>query len=551
MVVSTAKQLESTYQLWQRFTYPSENGPRDAVAVPSWVGDQLNAAYALIIEMAVIHVWSILFGLVIYSHLRRYKMEVTKLSPMAPTIWNKRADLLDSIIETVTSGDGWKTPTGMLLLFLILVAWVGQMATGVLVPPLIILNHSAPVNPEAIYVPDRSGESLSSLASLFQLEAPRMQRALGSTAVDTEIRKRVEVSQPVREGTTGSGEEVLRFNYKYKVTGQDLGLQKSQELTLSVEGSCVTEYTWHDRTGIGLSGQTIIAVDYYDIFYYNRLGPQPSASLFDGPHPSARFYIGNNTEGELPTSNATWAALVSSVNRTSFNPGTDPWYLTSTVGAGESDALYTVRPARPVLSCWEDNVWSYDGRKASVENLSSDVLPGLELSSGLVDILISFLGSPVILKVGQHLQASALASTTTASGQYFDARGSSIHADLERLVQTAYVATVNTLTDMTLYPPGANTGLRNVALGPSGEVLDGVADFVLWTPDVSALSVLVLILVPSVFVGAWVLALVLLYWTPIRAVNLLDSAQEHQNLNTDEATKPMVQDQEQGLTGTQ
>lgn len=537
MVVSTAKQLESTYILWQRFKYPSENGPRDAVAVPSWVGDQLNAAYALIVEMTVVRVWSILFGLVIYLYMRRNRMEVKRLSPMAPTIWNKRSDLLDSIIETVTTpGASWQTPSGVLLLFLILVAWVGQVATGVLVPPLIILNHSAPVNPEAIYAPDRSDQSNPALATLFQLEVPRILRALGSNALDPEIRKRVDVSQPAREGTTANDEDILRFDYKYKVTGEDLGLQNFQKLTFNVQGSCVTEYGWYVRNETQMSGDAPFFVEYYEIF-----GENITTSLFEGPQPSARFYVGDPTEGTFPMSNTTWVALVSSADRTSFNPGTDPWYLTGQGEESATGAQYRVLLQRPVLSCWEDDVWSYDGRQSTAEALTSEALPGLELSPGLQAILAGFLGSPVIHKVGQHLQTSALMSATTAAGQLFDAGGSSIYADLERLVQTAYVATVNTLTDMTLYPPG-DKGIRNAARDSSDEVLDGVADFVVWSPDVAALSVLVLIAVPTVFVGSWVLALVLLYWTPISVVNNLDSAQEHQDINTHGATRPMIQE---------
>lgn len=536
MVVSTAKQLDSTYLLWQRFTYPSENGPRDAVAVPSWVGDQLNAAYALIIEMTVVHLWSIIIGLAIYFYMQRHQMEPSNFSPMVPTIWNKRADLLDSIIETVTSPrDGWKTPRGVLLLLLILAAWIGQMATGVIVPPLIILDHAAPVNPDAIYVPDRSDGRFSALAALFDLEAPRMLRALGSIAVDDEIRKRVDLSPAKPEGTTDDGEDILRFDYKYNATGTDFGLQQSQDLTLNVEGSCVTEYGWHNQTERRISGRTPFVVDYYIVFE-----ELIDASLFDGRQPSARFLIRNETlKGSLVSSNATWAIVVSSVNRTSFSPGTDPWYLTGTGIETETGAEYQVMPARPVLSCWEDNVWSYEGRNSTVEFLTSGELPGLKLSPGLGDIFTSILGSPMIQRVGQHLQASALASATTANGQLFNARGSSIYTDLERLVQTAFVVTVNTLTDLTLYPAGADRELTNTALDASGQVQDGVADFVVWSPDVAALSVLVIIVVPSLFIGTWLLAAILLYWTPIRAVNRLDSNQEHQNLNDIENPTPM------------
>ncbi len=528
MVVSTAKQVESTYQLWQRFTFPSERGPRDAIAVPKFVGDQLNAAYALIIDLALIHIWSIVVGVVLYFYMRSRKMEVAKLGPLAPTVWNKRADLLDSIIETVTSSRGsWKRPGVISLLFLLLAAWVGQKATGVLVPPLIILDNAAPVNPEAIYVPDRSNRNNASLATLFSLEVPRILRSLGSTAVDEELRQKVNISAARLEGQTSDGEDILRIDYRYRATGKDFGLQRFPDLALNVAGSCVTEYGWFSETLAAGS----IAVDYYYVFG-NEINGRFDVSLFDGRQPMATFFVGETTQGTLATSNATWAAIISSVNRTSFSPGIDPWYLTGPAYESETGAQYSVRQARPALSCWQDDVWSYQGHNSTIEALTSEALPGLDLSVDLQTIFVSTLGSPMIQTVGEHLQASALLSSTTSNNQIFDASTSSVRADLERLVQAAYVATVNTLTDLTLYPAGAERQVPNIARGDSGQVLDGVADFVVWSPDVAALSTVVVIIIPSIYVGAWLVAIVLLYWTPIKAVTALDSNDLQQSLST-------------------
>ncbi|KAI1102227.1 hypothetical protein F4804DRAFT_273085 [Jackrogersella minutella] len=533
MVVSTANQLSSTYKLWKRFTFPSENGPRDAVAVPTSVGNQLNSSYALIIDMALAHIFTILFSVMLYFYMRRRQMEVTRLSPLAPTIWNKRSDLMDLIVETVTSSkDNWKSPGILLLLFVFFAFWVGEKATGTLVPPLIIIDYAAPVNPEAIYVPDRSNDNNVASAALFPLEVPRALRALGST-VDSELRQKVNVSAARPMGQTDDGADIIRIDYSYRATGADFGLQKYPSLTLDVAGSCVTDYEWFIGTRITDSDGSKIAVDIYGVFANDT--DQWTASLFDGRQPIATFFSGNSTGGALPFSNATWGAIVSSVNRTSFSPGTDPWYLT---GPGNSDtgASYSVMPGRPALSCWEDDVWSYGGHNSTIQALTSEALPGLDLSDSLQSVLLSTLGNPMIQTVGQHLQASALLSSTTASDQVFDASVSSVHGDLERLVQAAYVATVNCLTDLTLYPAGSDKTVPNIALGDSGQILDGVADFVVWSPDVTALSTLVIIVVPSVFVGAWVVAAVLMYWTPVKAVTVLDSNDLQRKLKSNEAT---------------
>ncbi|KAI0891814.1 hypothetical protein F4806DRAFT_290722 [Annulohypoxylon nitens] len=524
MVVSTANQLSSTYNLWQRFTFPSENGPRDAVAVPNSVAEQLNSAYTLIIDMALVQFFTILFGVSLYFYMRRFdpRDRVTKLSPLAPTIWNKRSDLVDLIMETGTTKENWKNPNVIMLLILFLILWVGVKATGVLVPPLLTLGTAAPVNPDAIYSPDRTGDSDAATAALFPLEVPRFIRALGST-VDEEIRKKVNVSQAKTIGQTGNGEKILQIDYSYNATGADFGLQKYPELTLNVVGSCATEYGWFNQTVPVAYDTKIIAVDLYNRFGIRDLSSRWDASLFDGREPVASFFVGNYTSGVLPFSNATWAAIVSSVNRSSFSPGTDPWYLTGP-GSSDTGAAYMVLPARPALSCWEDNVWSYKGHNTSVNDLSSTALPGFDISQDLQDIFLYVLGSPMIQAVGQHLQSSALLSTTTASNQIFDASSSSVHDDLERLVQAAYVATVNVLTDLTLYPVGASREVRNVAQGDSGQTKDGISDFVVWSPEIKTLSTLVLIVIPSVFVGLWLLAVVLMYYTPVRIVTDLDSS---------------------------
>jgi hypothetical protein len=120
--------------------------------------------------------------------------------------------------------------------------------------------------------------------------------------------------------------------------------------------------------------------------------------------------------------------------------------------------------------------------------------------------------------VASHLGLSALLSTTTAVSQIFDAGASSIQNDLSRLVQAAFIATSNVLTDTTLYPPNSDQKLDNWVAG-----LSGVGDFVVWSPDASALSMNVLISIPSLLAGVWLLATLLLFLTPVKVINGLDS----------------------------
>ncbi|KAI0382525.1 hypothetical protein F5Y04DRAFT_252857 [Hypomontagnella monticulosa] len=549
MVVSTANQLRSTYLLWQRFTYPSENGPKDAIAVPARVGDQLNSAYTIIIEMALVRFWSIIFGLILYLYLRRHP----KPKQAAFDIWNKKADLDELVTGMFTSKKTWEKPGPAFILFLLFLAWVGQTATGVLVPPLILLGSAAPVNPNAIYLPqiplntDPTTPDYLFQTRLFSLEAPRFLRALGSTAVNEELRQKVNVDGPISIAKTENGEDIQRIDYSYSATGADFGLQQSPDLILNVSGSCVTDYD------LFLGSEQDDDVDQYT----DPTGQAPyiAVSPYDGRQPIATFFlVKSNLTGALPTSNGTWTAIISSVNKTSFSASRDPWYFTR--GSDTQDTIgdrYVVERGRPALSCWQDDVWSYQGRKSTVAQLSNDALPGLNLPQAIQDVFASVLASPMVAVVGQHLQAGALLSSTTSNQELFDAGASSAYNDLTRLVQGAYVTTVNSLTDLTLYPPGAASSVPNGALNPSNQPNDGVGDFVVWSPDVAALDTIVVIVVPSVFLGVWVIANILMRWTGIgRTVKQLEPEEESDADESNDEPKPSAAAaQQSGSQGNQ
>lgn len=516
MVVTTVPQPRDTYLLWKRFSFPSENGPKSAFAVPTWVANQLNSAYSVMLTLLMTQAWTIIIALILYYLLRwrrKNKGESKSFHPLVPILWNNRGELSGSFMETFkyTREDAEKIRIWMVgILFLVLIAYIGQTALSIIIPPLIILNNTAPVNPNAVYVPTSKDDN-PSIAALYVLEVPSALRAVGSTGSAKElVDQRVIISPPETLGKTHDSESIISISYSYNVTGADFGLQKYPELTLSVSGSCVTDYSFFVKT----TNSTPFLVDWYTIFNKTE-----SASLFDGREPVAFFYPGDSfIKGTLETSNATWAALVSSTQRSSFTAGTDPWYLTEPIPNSNTDTAYLVRGARPVLSCWEDNVWSYKGHNSTVLGLNSTLLPGLELSLGVQLIFSAHLAQPMIFTVASHLGLSALLSTTTAVSQIFDAGASSIQTDLTRLVQAAFIATSNVLTDTTLYPPNSDQKLANWVAGS-----DGVGDFVVWSPDASALSMTVLITIPSLLAGVWLLATLLLLLTPVRIINGLDS----------------------------
>ncbi|ORY70338.1 uncharacterized protein BCR38DRAFT_481472 [Pseudomassariella vexata] len=225
-----------------------------------------------------------------------------------------------------------------------------------------------------------------------------------------------------------------------------------------------------------------------------------------------------------------WAAYISSVDRLSYSPGTDPLYLT------KKDRYYhRVKAGRPALSCWEVNQvndlfteqpqadWSLNGRSSTILNLNED----LGIPKSLAAIFVRYLGIPKVVNIGILLGQSALASSQFALGSLLDAGTSNMSQDLHRLILTSYIATTNTLTDTTLYP---HDDIPNQALGKDQKPKPNVGDFVVFTPDVATLSVKNLAIIPVFSVLLAVTAFVLLKWTPLRSVKALDAVVLHHTL---------------------
>lgn len=156
-----------------------------------------------------------------------------------------------------------------------------------------------------------------------------------------------------------------------------------------------------------------------------------SLTLFDGTTPIAYLYIG--PERKQP-GNLSWAIFVSSVDRLSSTPSTDPFF--STMASQTPTGTYIVRPRRPALSCWQQkDLWSYKGHSNTIIGLNSTALPGLGMSLGLQLILARYFGTRRIVSTGRLLGSSALLSNATVVGGIFDAQSVSLASDVERLTK--------------------------------------------------------------------------------------------------------------------
>ncbi|CAK7228901.1 hypothetical protein SBRCBS47491_007066 [Sporothrix bragantina] len=525
MVYSSAPQLASTYKLWHRFTMPIDGGQRDAISVPDYVANQLNSAYTIMVTTMIVNVWCICFALGFF-YIMRHNNELGSLSS---NLWNKRASMSDSLMSLMQKkASHWKRWWVYPAIGIIISCWVAETVLSIIIPPYIFIDTAAPVNVNAIIVPPNSGTSNSATAKLFSLDVPAALRAVGGALVAaSDITERVTVTQ--RDiGTTADFEPIQEVDYNYYVTGYDLGLQHQSTLQLNVQGSCRTEYGWL-LSSDNSSGYTN---DTYAIMGDSKKYGNISLSLYDGPSPTAFFYTGEDGPG---IGNTTYAAFVSSVDRVSFTAGTDALYYTGTqqqqdAYLGGSD--YIVQPGRPVLSCWESNVWSFGDHNSSVIGLNDTAMPGLNMPLALQLILARYLGVPRIESIGTELGLSALQSSTTALGTIFDAGSSSAFSDLQRLILAAFIASCNTLTDTTLMSSyfGSKTSAGNLIYGDNNEPLAGADEFVVWSSDVSTISVKAAIIIPVVAFISWLLVFIVLTYTPLASVNTLDILELQKNI---------------------
>lgn len=488
---------------------PTTGGPRDAIAVPSNVADNLNSAYTFLVSMIVLHTWVLILLVLLSCYIRRRRSRGHP-TEVGADIWNAKSSPFGVVKLTAIhfgrQRHQWSMLLWMMLAFCILVA---NYAIPIEVAPYIILDNAAPVAADAIYVPSLAVESPVNQLKAFYLQAPSAFRAVGNAqAAIPSKNDQVSVDNPVLLQDLGDGEAIMRIGYRYSVSGVDLGLQHYPELVLNVEGSCTTDY----GSFLQQSESDGVIVDTYLLWPgHPNYELAINVSLFDGPMPQGFLRIGPPSPTG-PAGNFTWAAVVSSLERLSVTEGTDPWYLTSLV---DGTPYYQVRGRRPTLSCWQNDVWSYKGHNSTIIELNSGALPGLNMSGGLQAILESSLGEPRIVLLATQLGPQALASTATSLGEFFDAGESSFHNDIQRLVVASYVASANTLTESTLFAED-RLGIPNFILGNDGQVLPGAANFVIWSSQVRTLSVRTLIIIPVIALALFLIAVYMINsWPPL------------------------------------
>ncbi|KAK4249133.1 hypothetical protein C7999DRAFT_30345 [Corynascus novoguineensis] len=491
---------------------PTPSGTKDAVAVTASDAAMLVSAYTFILEHTVMLAWSMLILMAVVICTRRYN-HAHPSRPFSKKVYQERdSSPLAIFYLSATILIHQKNARSLITMwiFVSLVWAAARYGFPIVFSGYIRIGNAAPVNPNAVFVPSRNNTGSFSDSSninnleIFNFYVPSALRSVGAVdALNQTQNLPIAVDQPETMGVDESGGLNIRIGYRYNVTGLDLGLQHYPDLRLSVEGSCITEYGWWAGSSTNDSLHPGAYLDAYIPF--NNPNYTQYVSVYDGG-PRAYFFA-NPAESTSPT-NTTWAAIISSVNRTSWFPSEDPWYQTGPNPYYNTNssmvAPYMVLPQRPMLSCWENDVWSYRGQNGSIADLPT--MPGLNLSPGLTAILVDSLGAPMIYLLGTYLQVSALKSSVTALSNIIDAESSSIYSDLQRLVYASYIATINCFTETTFFAPP--NGFPN-EVRPGGVLLDGAADFIIFSNDIATLSVRTMIILPVLALALWILSITL------------------------------------------
>jgi hypothetical protein len=497
MVFSTAEQSPDTYHLWKRFSFPTDDGLKDAFAVSVAWGQGITAVYSIMLELVFAYTLYILIAGVIIATNRKSKSASS----------TKTEKVTKEITEIIVKRELLR-PRWLWIIFAISFA-LAPMVLPSIIAPYLIIGNGAPVVAESIYVPqsDYASKDYIHQMQINNLEKPAALRAIGTVqTAGADMDNVVTVTQPKQLQDLGGGNTVLEIEYNYMLTAADFGLQRFDGLVLNVQGSCYTEYNWIDTTETG----TIVDTDYYHP--YNDPNTLDVVSTLEGYAPTAHFYFGSGSNIAPNVTNYTYAIIISSMERTSFTVGSDPWYLTSNTPEPASDdvintPVYLVLRQRPALSCWQTDTWTYQGHNASTYYLDS--IPGLNFPVALKNVFFREFGVPKIFYLGQYLGPLSLKSSSQVAFYYFDAASSSMYNDMQRLVLTSYVSIANTLTDSTLYHPDEGYSIPNLVTADNST---DVAIFVVYSSDIATIWMPLIIAIPFLALGLWLVELGVRLW---------------------------------------
>jgi len=510
---------ERAYLLYVPFSMPSDGGEKWAISLPSNSSMLLAAALSLAVTFAFVDLWNLIFFTAISlcnnrKSPRRYAalvaISTTKwpwaaVTELARFTWSCGMDTWSCGISSGSSASG----KGDLLFgvaFCVLAFCIAStsMVMSIITPSLMNIGHVAPVQPGAVYWP-RAPITKTDEMREFAIRAPAFLRALGSVeALGAVPRSKVFIKPGNRTLEYQYDNIVSSFEYRYHISGIDLGLQRGADLALEVQGFCATEYGWNIEENPTNPGYEF---DLYDLWEDPDRMAGFSVNNIAAEHittngPKAFFFLNPDSDLQWQTdSNVSYAAIINSAHLPSYTSAGDPWYLTEATDESLSAIPYRVRRRRPALSCWEKNQWSYgDHEVASVSDLES--IPGISIPHVLLDILkAAFSGRPMIYNLAASIGGSAaLKSQAIGSDGIISAQNCKMFEDMERLILASFIATRNIFTDAAATRNLTNRNFENIARGTDGLPREGAGKFVLPVPTVQTFSLTGIIALVGTFI---------------------------------------------------
>ncbi|KAI5814955.1 hypothetical protein BZA77DRAFT_220229, partial [Pyronema omphalodes] len=504
----------NTYILGQPFYMPFNGTSKWGISYTNEFASLIMACYTLLITLVFLVGWNIVVCLVIAIYKtgndpNRYVGLVAFLNSHEP--WTAIFMML-SYCKIALAARSMRTFVGGVILCLLSVGMVtGSFVAGIMMPGHLSMGSVAPAQPEALFYPKIASISERGLSAeklrLNAVRAPAALRAIGSIeASKVTLRKMVRISRDVatEHGGPGAGpqDRGSGLSYNYTLWGHDFGFQRASTLSLVVQGKCSTDYSWRN---LNLS-------DTLKDVYYPWGRPDQSITVNkNGFAPMfADFKIHPTDLDQLPFAEpdfpVRYAVVIHAAGRRSYTAGADPFFLTGPRNvSGDSHAPYLIKQGRPALSCTEKSHWDLNGEKAGSYKLMD--LPSIKqyVPEFLRETVIpNELTIPRIVYLAERLGGqSVFVSTSQQTGKQdeglVDAEKDNIADDMERLILAAYASSRNILIDMTMVTERRT--LENDVIGPQGDVIQGTADFVLATGDVTTLSMTLLIAIPVILGG--------------------------------------------------
>lgn len=481
---------EASYLLNKIFTMPDDKGGTLAIALSNHSASYINAFFSIVFFFIFAFFWNLICFATLLSSKKRTKTRWMGLIALwnSSDPWFGAKQMFNYAFGTLAGNKSFNKDFffGLGYAVLALFIFIGSLISGIFGPSSLQIGTVAPTRPSEVYYPTPPSTNLDNLR-IFGIKAPAALRAIGSVEA-AKVTLRSKVNLPTEERSADGRN--LRISYDYFLTGVDLGLQHSSHLKLTVRGQCNTEYGWlvssenqTDTYQLWNNENTTITVGYSN----NHIISAPKASFQLIP-PEYR------TPG-----NFSFAVVVSSAHRGSLTEGTDPWYQTERRPDDAPNPRYNesfwVLSGRPVLSCWEQALWSHKERKiGAVENLR--IAEDIGLPEVLREVLYDRFREPVVAILANAAGESALRSRTTSPNGVIDASVSSVYSDMERLLLASYAASRNTFLD-TIFFESSET-IKNLFTSGTREPKVGAGDIVVSSLDIQTFSVLGMAVIISV-----------------------------------------------------